>query len=329
MDFELDADQESLQEGVRAFVEGRVPLDTVRELEAAGARVDRALWAELGEMGVFSIALPEDQGGLGMGVAEAALVFEELGRGIVPGPLVGTALAAGILDGAATGELVVAVLEPAEPITVVEFPADVDALLLLADDGIRRVDPAALETTPVVRPTDALTPLAVVTRTSVDGKGVIPAGELVADAAASARARLVGTTLTAALQVGVALRATELATQYAKEREQFGKVIGSFQAVKHLCADMLIRAEVARVAVYAAAVTLDGRSDDDAERAVAAAKCVAGNAAIQNGKSGIQVHGGNGYTWEFDIGRYWKRACVLDTQFGNSDEHALHVAEMV
>ena len=322
MDFELDADQESLQEGVRAFVEGRVPLDTVRELEAAGARVDRALWAELGEMGVFSIALPEDQGGLGMGVAEAALVFEELGRGIVPGPLVGTALAAGILDGAAAGELVVAVLEPAEPITVVEFPADVDALLLLADDGIRRVDPAALETTPVGRPTDALTPLAVVT-------SAIPAGELIADAAASARARLVGTTLTAALQVGVALRATELATQYAKEREQFGKVIGSFQAVKHLCADMLIRAEVARVAVYAAAVTLDGRSDDDVERAVAAAKCVAGDAALQNGKSGIQVHGGNGYTWEFDIGRFWKRACVLDTQFGNSDEHALHVAEMV
>jgi alkylation response protein AidB-like acyl-CoA dehydrogenase len=322
MDFELSSDQESLQEGVRAFVEGRVPLDAVRELEAAGARVDRSLWAELGEMGVFSIALPEDQGGLGLGVAEAALVFEELGRGIVPGPFVGTALAAGLVDGAASGEAVVAVLEPAEPITVVEFPADVDALLLLADDGIRRVDPASLTTVPVEVPTDALTPLAVVT-------GDLPAGELIADAAASQRARLVGTTLTAALQVGVALRATELATQYAKEREQFGKVIGSFQAVKHLCADMLIRAEVARVAVYAAAVTLDGRSDDDVERAVAGAKCVAGNAAIQNGKSGIQVHGGNGYTWEFDIGRYWKRACVLDTQFGNSDEHALHVAEMV
>ena len=129
--------------------------------------------------------------------------------------------------------------------------------------------------------------------------------------------------------VGICQGCVEESVKYAKEREQFGKVIGSFQAVKHLCADMLIRAEVARVAVYAAAVTLDGRSDDDAERAVAAAKCVAGNAAIQNGKSGIQVHGGNGYTWEFDIGRYWKRACVLDTQFGNSDEHALHVAEMV
>ena len=125
------------------------------------------------------------------------------------------------------------------------------------------------------------------------------------------------------------LRATELATQYAKEREQFGKVIGSFQAVMHICADMLIRAEVARVAVYAAAVALDGKSDDDAERAVASAKCVAGDAALQNGKWGIQVHGGNGFTWEFDIGRYWKRACVLDTQFGNSDEHALRVAEMV
>jgi alkylation response protein AidB-like acyl-CoA dehydrogenase len=159
--------------------------------------------------------------------------------------------------------------------------------------------------------------------------GALPEGELIADAASATRARLEGTVLTAALQVGVALRATEMAAQYAKEREQFGKVIGSFQAVKHICADMLIRAETARVAVYAAAVTLDGRSDDDVERAVSVAKCVAGDAAIQNGKYGIQVHGGIGYTWEVDIQRYWKRASVLDTQFGNSDVHADYVASVI
>ena len=129
-----------------------------------------------------------------------------------------------------------------------------------------------------------------------------------ADAEAADRAVLVGTVLTAALQLGLALRGTELATEYAKEREQFGRVIGSFQAVKHLCADMLVRAEVARAAVYAAAVTLDGRSDEDPARAAAVAKVMAGDAALANGKSGIQVHGGIGFTWEVDAQRFWKRA---------------------
>ena len=81
-------------------------------------------------------------------------------------------------------------------------------------------------------------------------------------------------------------------------------MIGSFQAVKHLCADMLVRAEVARAAVYAAAVALDGRSDDDPARAAAVAKVMAGDAALANGKSGIQVHGGIGFTWEVDVQRY-------------------------
>jgi alkylation response protein AidB-like acyl-CoA dehydrogenase len=237
----------------------------------------------------------------------------------VPGPLVATFLAADWIDGAATGETIVGRFEPGTPVSVVEHPADLDALFSLAPDGVRRLDPEAITTTPVERPVDALTPVGVVT-------GDVPAGELVADAAAAERARLVGTVLTSALQLGLALRATELGTEYAKEREQFGRVIGSFQAVKHLCADMLVRAEVARAAVYAAAVALDGRSDDDPARAASAAKILAGDAAIANGKSGIQVHGGIGFTWEVDAQRFWKRAIVLDTHFGNSDEHAEAVA---
>jgi alkylation response protein AidB-like acyl-CoA dehydrogenase len=321
MDFELTDDQVSLQEGVRAFLDGRFPLDAVREIEAAG-HLDRARWRELGETGVFSIALPEADGGLGLGVSEAALVFEELGRALVPGPLVATFLAAPWIDGAATGETIVGRFEAGTPVSMVEHPSDLDALFTLADDGVRRLDLAAITTRPVERPVDALTPLAIV-------DGDVPAGDVIADASAAERTRLVGMVLTSALQLGVALRATELATQYAKEREQFGKVIGSFQAVKHLCADMLVRAEVARAAVYAAAVALDGRSDDDPVRAAAAAKILAGDAAIANGKSGIQVHGGIGFTWEVDAQRFWKRAVVLDTHFGNSDEHAEAVAAML
>ena len=321
MDFELTDDQVSLQDGVRAFLDGRFPLDTVREIEAAG-HLDRGRWQELGETGVFSITLPEADGGLELGVSEAALVFEELGRALVPGPLVATFLAAPWIDGAATGETIVGQFETGTPVSVLEHPADLDALFTLADDGVRRVDPTAIATRPVERPVDALTPLAIV-------EGDVPAGDVIADAPAADRARLVGTVLTSALQLGLALRATELATAYAKEREQFGRVIGSFQAVKHLCADMLVRAEVARAAVYAAAVALDGRSDDDPVRAAAAAKILAGDAAIANGKAGIQVHGGIGFTWEVDAQRFWKRAVVLDTHFGNSDEHAEAVAAML
>ncbi|MDQ1430505.1 MAG: hypothetical protein QOF40_1107 [Actinomycetota bacterium] len=318
MDFELTADQESLQEGIRAFIDGRFPLDAVRGIEAAGA-LDRGRWQELGETGVFSLTLPEADGGLGFGISEAALVFEELGRALVPGPLVATLLAAPWVEGAAAGQAIVGLFEPAVPVSVVEHQPDLDALLVIDAAGIRRVDPATVPTEPVRRPVDALTPMWLVT-------GDVPDGEPVADATAASRARLEGIVLTAALQLGLALRATELATAYAKEREQFGRVIGSFQAVKHLCADMLVRAEVARAAVYAAAVALDGRSDDDPARAAAVAKTMAGDAAIANGKSGIQVHGGIGFTWEVDAQRFWKRASVLDTHFGNSDEHAEAVA---
>jgi alkylation response protein AidB-like acyl-CoA dehydrogenase len=321
MDFELSDDQVSLQEGIRTFLDGRFTLDDVRAIEASG-HLDRDRWRELGETGVFSITLPEADGGLELGVAEAALVFEELGRALVPGPLVATFLAAPWVDGAATGDAVVGCLEHGTPVTVVEHHHDLDALFTFAADGVRTVDPASLTLTPVPRPVDALTPI-----WQVDGD--IPAGELLAEGDAAARARLVGLALTSALQLGLALRATELATAYAKEREQFGRVIGSFQAVKHLCADMLVRAEVARAAVYAAAVALDGLSDDDPVRAAAVAKTLAGDAAIANGKAGIQVHGGIGFTWEVDAQRFWKRATVLDTHFGNSDEHAEAVAAML
>jgi alkylation response protein AidB-like acyl-CoA dehydrogenase len=321
MDFTLTADQESLQEGMRSFLDGRFTLDVVRDIEAAGG-LDRGRWRELGETGVFSLTLPEADAGLDLGVSEAALVFEELGRALVPGPLVATFLAAALVDGAATGETIVGLVEPSEPVSVIEHQPDLDVLLRLDDTGVHRLDPSMIVTTAVGRPVDALTPVWVV-------DGAVPAGELVADGAVARRARLVGTVLTAALQLGLARRATELATAYAEEREQFGRVIGSFQAVKHLCADMLVRAEVARAAVYAAAVALDGRSDDDPARAAAVAKVMAGDAAIANGKSGIQVHGGIGFTWEVDVQRFWKRATVLDTHFGNSDEHAEAVAVLL
>ena len=140
--------------------------------------------------------------------------------------------------------------------------------------------------------------------------------------------------LTAALQVGLASRLTDLAVEYAKQREQFGKPIGSFQAVKHMCADMFVRAELARAALHFAAVTLDDAKARDAnvrhtQRAVAGAKLLADEAATTNGRACIQVHGGMGFTWEVPVHFFVKRAWLHATEFGTADEHAEDLAALL
>ena len=150
----------------------------------------------------------------------------------------------------------------------------------------------------------------------------LPDGTEVGGGDLSARWRRDGALLTAALQVGLAGWSTDLATAYAKTRTQFGRVIGGFQAVKHICADMLVRAEVARVAVQAAAVTIAQPDVGDPQAASLGAKLLADEAALANGKSCIQVHGGMGFTWEVPAHLAFKRARVLATQFGTDDELA-------
>ena len=313
MDFWLTEDQEALRDGIRSFVDGRFDYETSAEREETDAVIDPATWSELGEMGVFS--LRQD----GFDNRAAAVAFEELGRGLVPGPTVATHLAAGLLDGAAEGSAIVGLYEPGADATVVEHAGQVTDLLWVRDEGIARVDPASIAAEPVEHSLDPLSPVSVATAD--------PSFELVADTSASVEARRAGTLLIAASQVGVAAAATDLSNQYAKEREQFGRPIGSFQAVKHLLAEMLTKTEVARAAVHAAACALDDASDDDVDRAIAVAKVMAGTAAVFCGRTGIQVHGGMGFTWEVHIQRCWKRAVVLENTFGSADRHALAIAD--
>ena len=129
--------------------------------------------------------------------------------------------------------------------------------------------------------------------------------------------------LTAAYAVGMASRLTEMSVAYAKERQQFDRIIGSFQAIKHLLADMAVRTEVARAAVYAAGAALVDPGSEDVGRAASVAKVVAGEAAIVNGKTATQVHGGMGFTWEVDVHLYLKRAWLLDTHFGSTEHHCV------
>ena len=187
-------------------------------------------------------------------------------------------------------------------------------LVVIDADGLHRVDPASLDAVVAPQPLDVLTPVATVTE--------LPAGEPIGGPDAAREWRIRGATLTSALQLGLSLGATELAVAYAKEREQFGKPIGAFQAVKHRCADMASRTEVLRAAVYAAGVCLDTPEAGDPVRAASVARVLATEAAAASGKDAVQVHGGMGYTWEVDAHLFLKRAWVLDHAYGDGEHHA-------
>ncbi|MEU3887895.1 acyl-CoA dehydrogenase family protein [Streptomyces sp. NPDC029041] len=238
------------------------------------ARLDRGLWQGLGELGLFALRLPEAEGGVGLGLPEAVLVFEEAGRVLLPGPLVATHLAAGSVPGAATGETVVAAVDGG----LVEWLAEADVV---------RGDAAGAVP---LRSLDPLTPL-----------HRVPAGPPAPDP--------VAILLSAAEQLGTAVRVGELAAQHARAREQFGRPVGAFQAVAHLCAGILVRAETARAAVYAAAVTADPAD-------IAAARLLADEAAVRGARDCLQVHGGMGFTWESEVHLHLKRAWVRTQRAG-------------
>ncbi|MGV9882386.1 acyl-CoA dehydrogenase family protein [Streptomyces sp. NPDC003006] len=269
MDFQLTDDQRALRSGVREVMEGRFYRRFSSEVsarDAAGDRIDRGLWRQLGEAGFFSLALPEERGGVGLGPPEAVLAFEEAGRVLLPGPAVASFLAAGEVEGAATGDVVVTAVDG----TLVPWLEEADVVQGDATGAV------------ALRSVDPLTPLHRVPGPPAPGRGTL---------------------LHAAEQLGSAARTCGMAVRHAREREQFGRPIGAFQAVKHLCARMLVRAEVARAAVYAAAVTRDPLE-------ISGAKLLADDAAVRNARDCLQVHGGMGFTWEAEVHLHLKRAWV-------------------
>jgi alkylation response protein AidB-like acyl-CoA dehydrogenase len=183
---------------------------------------------------------------------------------------------------------------------------------VLVGDRVHAVPATDVTVEAVAHPLDPLTPFARVMAIPQRGADVGPASHWPRR----------GAVLVAAQLAGMAAATSDLAVAYAKERHQFDKPIGAFQAVKHICADTRVRAEIARAAVDAAAVTYDDPGGGDVDRAVAAAKLVAGEAAVANARACVQVHGGMGFTWEVDAHLYLKRAWVLDRLFGTAESHA-------
>jgi alkylation response protein AidB-like acyl-CoA dehydrogenase len=316
MDFELSTEQVALRDELRRFLTKRVDHDARWAAADHPGGVDRDLWRELASMGVFGICTPESEGGVGLGLADATIVFEELGRVAAPGPVVSTCVAAFLIPGALDGSAVVGVVTSDDdgPL-LVEHLEGLDVLLVLQNDRLKRLDPPS--GTPLPRPLDPMTPVSVV--------DAVPDGHVVPDREEAARLRRDGRLLTAAFQIGLAQAAVDMGTEYARQRQQFGKVIGSFQAVKHLLADATVGTDVARAGVHAAAVAIDeadGGAGDAAatgrSMSVDAARAVASAAAQRATEACIQVHGGMGFTWELDAHLFLKRSLALDTTFGTA-----------
>jgi alkylation response protein AidB-like acyl-CoA dehydrogenase len=329
MDLMFSAEQESIRDAIRDLLTDRMPSERVRAGMASDTPVDRTFWRQAGELGWFGLALPEGAGGAGYALPEAMILFTELGRGLVPGPWLGSVVAAQALGKGSTRD---GVLAGTQLVGLVDDPGDVlgtggtldgtatgvvdadlvDGFVVLGSSRVRWVDARAggLKRTAGLSmdPTRRLG--------TVEARGTT--AELL-DADANAL-RLMATVLVAAECVGVAERTLEMSVEYGKVRQQFGKPIGTFQAIKHRCADMATRTEVARAVVVFAAVAVRD-AEPDASFHVHSAKALAADAAIQNATDNVQNHGGMGYTWESDAHLYLKRARVLEHVCGSRMAH--------
>ncbi|MBN8848103.1 MAG: acyl-CoA dehydrogenase family protein [Sphingomonas sp.] len=303
MDFAFTQDQIELRDGVRAFLEGTHCPEVLRRLDAEGGR-DPAIWRGLVEMGLTGLIVPEAQGGLGLGLVEAALVAVELGRADVSEPIVDTALIAPrlIADEAqlaaiASGKLKVALAHPVNP-----WVADADQAGLVLGGAATR---ERLESA------DPLRRLFAVERAEADA--------VMLDLAAL---------MAAAQLVGASERMLTLATEYAKDREQFGQPIGAFQAIKHHLASVAVALEFARPVLWRAAYALD-HGHARAPIHVSHAKLAATDAAMLAAETAIQVHGAMGYTYEVDLHYWMKRAWALAGAWGDRAFHLRRLDDAV
>jgi alkylation response protein AidB-like acyl-CoA dehydrogenase len=341
MDFRPTEDQLALAGAVRGVL-GKHPAPGTPggEHPASGiGGVDPALWRDLAELGIFGVRVPEADGGLGLGHPESVHVFEELGRALATGPFTATALAAPLLpeyasgrhrvgfgDLTGTGPQILEHLDALDVLLVVETVQG-EAPGVTGHSQLLRVEPIELRADGVPHPVDPCVPLHRLRQKPLRG-------EIIGDAAAADALLREGALLTAAYQAGIAAVLTERAVAYAKQRTQFGRAIGSFQAVKHVCADMFARAELARAAVHSAAVALadeaaghDGTDLPAAAVAVSTAKLLADEAAVANARAAIQVHGGMGCTWEMGLHYFLKRAWALSLAYGRAADHADLISE--
>jgi alkylation response protein AidB-like acyl-CoA dehydrogenase len=335
--FAFDERQLEFRAQLRAFTDKECTPPDIREAWSSDLGWSRERWAALADMGVTGITVPEEFGGLGLGLLDVVLLLEESGRAGLPEPLlettvlgvsaleivpgtVGETLRTTWLPRIAAGESVVAIGVSTMP--AVPGALGADMLLLQRGEELHAVPGQAAVVTPRLA-LDGGRRLAHVSWEASPLTLAVPSPGAEAVIAAVADRAAMGT---AALLLGIAERLITMAAQYARERVQFGKPIGSFQAVKHHLANALVRLEFARPAVYRAAWSLD-RCHRDAGRDASMAKALASEAATLAATTALQVHGAIGYTWEHDLHLWMKRAWALAAAWGDAATHRARVLE--
>jgi len=329
MNFDLTDDQRSIQRTARDFLASAYPAAEVRRLAYESERgfTDEG-WAAMCELGWPALLVPEEHGGLELGVVELAVVQEELGAALAPSPFLSTVAAAAVIADAGSDE------QRARWLPALAAGEARGAVATVLDDvGWTAVPDADGADVIVVRENDAW---ALATDTSAEAVAPLDAtrrlwrvragGELDSLPGEGARAYDVVAVALAAESVGVARRAMDMAVQYAKEREQFGRPIGAYQAVSHACAQMLL--EGARSTTLYAAWALD-HEPESAPLAASMAKAYASDAGWRVPASALQVHGGIGFTWEHDLHLWLKRGKANAYLWGDARAHRARVADSI
>ncbi|MDG4663167.1 acyl-CoA dehydrogenase [Mycobacterium sp. 236(2023)] len=342
-----------LADSVRSFVERVAPSEVLHEALETPVPNPPPYWKSASEQGLQGVHLAESVGGQGFGILELAIVVAEFGYGAVPGPFVPSAIASALIaahdpDAAVLGDLasgaVIAAYAIDSGLTATRqgdslvirgearaVPAAAQASLLVLPVSIESgeewvvIDAAALEIEPV-QSVDPLRPVAHVRANAIE-----VSHDRVLSNLSRGHARALMSTLLSAEAIGVARWATDTAAAYAKIREQFGRPIGQFQAIKHKCAGMIAETERATAAVWDAARAIDEtreNPDNAYEFAAAVAATLAPVAAQHCTQDCIQVHGGIGFTWEHDTNVYYRRALVLAASFGRSSDYAQRVVDI-
>ncbi len=340
MDFDLSVDQVALQDAARQLLDRRSGPTQVRAHLASGAPYDVALWTAMVDQGWPAVAVAEDRGGLGLGWVEAVVLLEEIGRHTSPVPFAPQLLAldalthrdehlaeaASLIEGSGTAVVAwsgrpgaVATRDDGARVALtgrlgpVEGGAVADVAVVVVPDGVFLVDLVAVGRP---RPEPAMDVTRTLSWLTLEDT---PATRL-GGPSESARLGALGALATSAELLGGAGRVLELATAYAKDRVQFGAPIGSFQAVKHRCADMLVDVEGMRSATWYAAWAAS-TGEPGWELAASTAKVWCADASKRVMASGLQVHGGIGFTWEHDLHLFIKRAQFSQLDFGDAAFH--------
>jgi len=364
MYFDLTDEQQAIKSTAAGFLASRFKSERIREIAASDDGFDEAGWKEMAELGWAGLALPEEWGGQGLGVVDLAVLFEEMGYALAPSPLLSNTVAGLALTVAgsdeqrerwlrplAAGELrgAPALLDAgtsAEPLrfelegeesgdglvlngekVLVMDAASADFFLVATADGRRHIVERNADGV-TVTPEESIDLTRRLSSVKLDGVTVAPENTLPGAAEDYLPVFHRACVALAAESTGLAQRALEMSVAYAKDRQQFGRPIGAYQAVSHRCAQMLLETENSRSAVYGAAWAADAEPES-LPLAASMSKAYASDAGWRVPDMAIQVHGGIGFTWEHDLHFFLKRGRANAASFGDAKWHRERVADAV